>query len=176
MAKLTSTTLMFRLSSALKHRIESAAYHSGHASLQTFLLQAAMAATEVVERRTAAQPLGRSAAATRRARDVDQVLLLCRKARAGGPGFACVGRGFARKLHRLILSLAQPTRERRRLGEHFRHLHGARCPNYGPLLTWCDTHFPRLMNEVSRRRRREFAVGFWDAVWGGEARFDFRKW
>jgi hypothetical protein len=126
------TTLMFRLPQAFKRRIEDAAYRAGYKSLQAFLLQAALAATQEVERRTEADTLGGSAAAKRRARDLEQLFLLCTKARAGGPGFAFVGRTFAQKLHRLILSLPQPTRERRRLGEHLRHLHGAsrlgRCP------------------------------------------------
>jgi uncharacterized protein (DUF1778 family) len=44
---------MFRLPRSLKRRIEDAAYRSGQ-SLQEFLLQAALASTNEVERRTVA--------------------------------------------------------------------------------------------------------------------------
>jgi hypothetical protein len=170
--------ITFRLPSALKRRVEAAAFNSGQ-TLQAFLLQAARAATEEVEGRPGARPPAGPAKARRRDQDLAYLALLCKKARCGGPGFRGVGRECARKLHRLIESLEHPARARRLLGQHLRALlaaSGQLRPDYDPLLTWLGNCFPQLMDQVSRRRRAEFAAGFWDAVRAGEAKGDFRGW
>jgi hypothetical protein len=169
-----STTIIVRVDSDAKARIEAAAGRLGK-SITTFILDAAEQATRKVESMptTIQKPKGRGVCPT-------FFVACCHEAARGGTnGYAAAGRTLARHLHALApyeMEEAEWEEELRRLEDRlYPPREGGLLAIFNPddeqVWEWFTRNLPRCTALVPRRRREQFLAGVYEAVEKGDVEF-----